>query len=106
MKKILQSILIAAAPAVAAITAPAVLVNFALGAVAKHAVRRLPNDLIPYLNVGVSCAVCVVRDGLTTGNWAAAVVPGIKEGLALAGGSTLLHQAVKIPVRSMSGKSL
>ena len=106
MKRFLKAVAAAAAPTVAAVVQPETLVNFGLGLVAKHVVRRLPNNVIPYLNVCFSTAVCVARQGLTTGDWAAAVVPGVQQGLELAGISTLVHQGVKIPLRSLSGKSV
>jgi len=102
--KSLKIVAAMAAPAVAAVVQPDSLVNLAVGALAKHVVpnKVLPNDLIPYLNVGVSSAVCIAHHALQTGDWGAAVLPGISQGLTLAGTSNLVHQAVKIPVRSMA----
>lgn len=89
-------------PAVAILAAdPVMAVNVGLGAAAKHK-TKVKNGTIPFINLGLSVAGCYMKSALTTGDWAGSVVPALTEGVQLAGGSTLLHQAIKIPVRHIT----
>lgn len=65
-----------------------------LGLVQKHVIKRLPNNLIPYINVIVG-SVLAPAFGIPAET-------GAGVGLAATG----LHQAVKIPVKSATGKSI
>lgn len=65
-----------------------------LGIVQKHVIKRLPNDLIPYINVVVG-SVLAPAFGLP-----------VEIGAATGIGATGIHQSVKIPVRKVTGKSI
>jgi hypothetical protein len=73
------------------------LLPFGLGLIQKHVIRRLPNDVIPYVNT----AVTIGGYGLMTGDWGAAVDVGLKA----SGVATLAHQAIKAPIRYKTGLS-
>lgn len=68
--------------------------TFGLGLVQKHVIKRLPNNLIPYINV-VLGTVLAPAFGLPPET-------GAMTGL----GATGIHQSVKIPVRKVTGKSI
>jgi hypothetical protein len=74
------------------------LLPFGLGLIQKHVIRRLPNDVIPYVNTAVSIATV----GFMTGDWGEAV----KVGAAASGIATVGHQMIKMPIRYKTGISL
>lgn len=81
-----------------AVVDPSIMVNTAVAAGVKHA-SPIRNNAIPFLNLGLSTGMAYLKHGLSSGDWAGAIVPAIHTGIELAGGSTLLHQAIKIPVK-------
>jgi hypothetical protein len=89
-----------AAPVVLAAVTPEAIINTAVGAVAKHGISKLPNGAIPYLNLGISSAVSYAKNVVATGDWAGSVGVALQEGGVLAGASTLLHQSLKLPLRT------
>lgn len=91
-----------AAPVVIAAVKPEALINMALGAAVKHGVSRVPNNAIPYLNLGISTAVSYARRVGSDG-WTGAIMPALTEGGALAAVSTALHQSVKLPLKGITG---
>lgn len=97
-----------AAPVVLATVQPEAMLNTAVGLAAKHTVAKLPNNAIPYLNLGISTAVCYAK-GVASLGWEGALVPALQEGGALAAVSTALHQSLKLPTRDLvniNGQSL
>lgn len=87
-----------AAPVVLTAVQPEALINTALAGVAKHAVGKLPNDAIPYLNLLGSTAVRYAQHVPDKG-WEGALMPALQEGGLLAGLSTAIHQSVKLPTK-------
>lgn len=77
---------------------PAAVINVVGGAVLKHVVRKLPNDSIPMINFAASTGMALARG--------ADITVAVTEGAMLAGASTAIHQTTKIPVRSLTGKSV
>jgi hypothetical protein len=73
------------------------LAPLAMGLIQKHAIKKLPNDVIPYVNTAVS----IGGYGLLTGDWGQAVEVGLKA----SGVATLAHQAIKAPIRYKTGLS-
>lgn len=65
-----------------------------LGMVQKHVIKKLPNNLIPYINV-VLGSVLAPAFGLPP-------EMGAATGIAATG----VHQTVKIPVKKITGKSI
>lgn len=65
-----------------------------LGLVQKHVIKKLPNSLIPYINVVIG-SVLAPAFGLPP-----------EVGAATGIGATGLHQTVKIPVKAVTGKSI
>lgn len=89
-----------AAPVVIAVAKPETLINVALGTAVKHGMSRVPNNAIPYVNLGVSTAVAYARKIASGHDWTEAIMPSLAEGGVLAAASTGLHQAIKVPLRS------
>lgn len=108
LKKTVTTVAKVAAPVVLTIVQPEALVNVAMGSVVKHALGRVPNDAIPYLNLGVSTLASFARHVPDQG-WEASLLPALQEGGLLAGLSTALHQSIKLPTKgalSINGKTL
>lgn len=97
--KIVTGVAKIAAPVVLTVVQPEALINLALGSAAKHTVGKLPNDAIPYLNMGLSTAVRYAANVGDLG-WQAAIMPALQEGGMLAGLSTAMHQAIKLPTKN------
>jgi hypothetical protein len=85
---------------------PGSMINLAVMAGAKHGIKALPNSSIPYINWGLSTGISYVRNLVATGDPVAAIAPSIQEGTMLAGGSTFIHQALKIPIKEKTGVSI
>lgn len=106
--KVAKAVVQVAAPVVLASVQPEALTNVAVCGLGKHLVQRLPNDAIPYLNLGVSVALQYAKDVPTLG-WDGALVPALQKGAALAGLSTAIHQSIKLPTKSairLNGQTL
>jgi len=88
-----------AAPVVLSAVTPEAIINTAVGAVVKHG-TKVPNNAIPYLNILLSSGVAYAKNVAATGDWAASVAPALQQGGVLAGMSTLLHQSLKLPLRT------
>lgn len=98
-----------AVPVAIAAVQPEAVINTVLGAGLKHGkgvIKKLPNNTIPALNFALSTGVCLARHGLTTGDWAGGVVPAIQEATGLTAASTAIHQTTKLPIRSLTGRSV
>ena len=89
---------IAAPEAIAAIE-PGTMVNTFAAGVIKHTPVIKNNNVIPYLNMLVSTGAALWKNMSIYGDFQTALVPSLTEGLTLAGGSTLLHQSIKLPMR-------
>ncbi len=91
-----------AAPVAIAAIEPGTMINTFVAGAAKHSkILRGNNNAIPYLNMLASTGLALFRNMGVYGDLGTAIMPSLMEGLALAGGSTLLHQSVKIPMRDM-----
>lgn len=85
---------------------PAVLINNGVAAVFKHG-TKLSNQSIPGLNFITSAAVAFVQNGAETGQWGAeGIMPALMRGGLLMGGSTAVHQGLKVPLKNQTGKSI
>lgn len=99
LKSLGKAVVQTAVPVAIAAVAPEAMINTAAGAVVKHGVKRA-NSAIPYLNLIISAGVSYAKHLAAGEDPVGAIFPAISEGGALAGTSTLLHQSIKLPLRS------
>jgi len=104
--KVVTTVAKIAAPVVIAAAKPEALINTALGAVVKHGMSKVPNNAIPYLNLGISAAVAYGRRVAATGDWDGSILPAVMEGGITMAASTGLHQSLKLPLKSAIGGEL
>jgi len=105
LKKATSTVVGAAIPVAVAVVQPEALINNAVGVMVKHK-TKINNQAIPGINAVASIGVALVKKKMETGSWSAGVPEAVAEGLTLFGLSTATHQAVKIPVRGITGRSL
>ena len=94
-----------AVPIAIATVHPEAMINTALGTMAKHG-TKINNQALPVLNLLLSTGFSFARHGLTTGDWVGGISQAIQEGATLAMASTAIHQTVKIPLKSLTGRKL
>lgn len=95
--KTLKKIGQAAVPVVIAAAMPEAVVNTTIGGAIKHG-TPINNQSIPVLNLVASTLFHYVPAAIETGDWVAPIIPALQQGGILAGISTGLHQALKIPL--------
>lgn len=105
LKKATTTVVSAAVPVAVAVVQPEALINNAIGFGVKHK-TKINNQSIPALNAVASIGIKLVQKKMETGSWSAGAPEAIAEGLSLFGLSTATHQAIKIPVRAATGKSI
>lgn len=89
----------AAVPAVLTVVTPEGLVNLGAGFLMKHAMPRLSNRAIPYVNVVGSVAFDVVRNVLDN-DPATGVSLAVTEGVRRAASAWATHLSIKEPLLS------
>lgn len=85
---------------------PEAAINTAAGAFVKHGLKKVPTDSIPYLNILLSSGISFAKHVAAGVEPSQAILPALSEGGLLAGSSTLLHQSLKLPLRSAVKGSL
>jgi len=103
--KLFKILVAVAAPVITAVIKPEALINLGLGLITKHC-TPIPNNLIPYLNGALTTGCFYVKNSMVTHDWIGSIVPSMQQAGVLAGISQLTHQAMKIPMKSVTGKSL
>jgi hypothetical protein len=106
--KIGKGIVATTTPTVIAMCVPESIPATVGAAVVKH--RRvlsktdIGNNAIPYLNILISSAVSYYKHISINGDPVGSIIPAINDGVIMAGGSTILHQSIKIPLgRTITG---